>query len=117
MAVQQGHPLSHLQAPQLAMATDWNKRFMVQTMPGRAGKPLTPQQGSKMIWSKTPKQLMTYWEEWRATIRQRDTIAFNLAINSAPSPPLQTPDPAANAAKASFIAMMKPAAKATSLSG
>lgn len=69
------------------MTADWNQRFVLQTLPGSPGQPLTAVQNDTMIWSKTHKHLRKFFEEWRQSLRDQQNAQFNAQIQKSPLPP------------------------------
>ena len=69
------------------MTADWNQRFVLQTLPGSPGQPLTAVQNDTMIWSKTHKHLRKFFEEWRQSLRDQQNAQLNAQIQKSPLPP------------------------------
>jgi hypothetical protein len=69
------------------MTAVWNQRFVLQTLPGSPGQPLTAEESDTMIWSKTHKHLRKFFEEWRQSLRDQQNAQFNAQILKSPLPP------------------------------
>ena len=68
------------------MRAAFNAAFYSQVMPGQPGVPLSGASASTMIFTKSIKQLRAYHKQMDTAARQRENMAFNNAITSAPLP-------------------------------
>ena len=92
------------------MTAEWNQRFVLQTLPGSPGQPLTAVQNDTMIWSKTHKHLRKFFEEWRQSLRDQQNAQFNAQIQKSPLPPTANLNLDMQATISTFFSRPTPAA-------